>query len=1240
MSRTSIGTKLLSCALALSLILLSAGPGSAAVVQTAPVQTGPQAPIVPVVPGLGNSMGTQSLVLGNTLAPTLTGGNTLPASLPKARAQGAAPAAVQTVTPVSKSASPVAAAVAVQRKLLSVAPAAAPKEQAAGQPSVKQTLENGVQEIAKAQESGTASSFSTLRSFFSGSRRVSAAAEAVDAGAVSGNQTTPALTRSPVSALEAVAIDSSRPLKERQDAVKAVEKQGGAEAKASLERIAEANPEGLAEDYEVHRAAMRALAVAFSDVRSLRPISQKHKEKVLAEFEKSKPELYVTDYDDTLEPFRAVMTPEIASKLKAMADSGIETAILTDRSDVRRDERDVSIVDSLQGMTPEQRRAITVKSDRGTRTVLYDKKGEPVLVSEEKIEWSEDEKTAIQEVVEAVAKAYGRGEFNGNIEFWNSYSYSMLMPAGTPAAKVKEAAAMFSAELAKRGMDIPAVGRTAKNPTDAPYLTVSRIDKSIGVSALRRNRRALETTRDLLSWGLPAKYAQKAFRLASKLLPARSVSAKKTVLVGDQFFDTRISDTGFVKGAPGGTVISVWKTADPRLDSVLVWPTESREASAEIMGAIAKQAPSEMDTKAVTGLFLQRSASIAAFIVSSIAYPFLAVPVVGWAGYGILMSFGPLAGIATGPLNGLIADRLSARNALALNTVIRVAMSLFMPVAAGLGILNFGTLLVASFANGWLLSSIMVTESAYTKRLAGAKNVFVVNNLAWMNYLVIQVLLGLILGVGSIVDKWNPVFAFTLNAIVNATVVLPIIWFTMPTLSPSPRTLVTMEARLAALEKKGSEAEIAELKAAITSREKELKASREKNGQDIALAKAELEKLQAQKPAGPRAWIELRSEMSSLKADIGIRQKAVADAENELSRKKTTLKDRLLGTGKFLKKSWFSAVAFGAGIGAYFLWQTTLPLIGALTFWITTTEGFKALWHGKGSEASSREKELADRIGAAKAAGQPVDKGVKAEYNTWKNRLPRAMLYLVVLAAMMYPVQYLALPKIATLIASEEAKALVTGQLLGALFFGNLISNSAKAQLPEVRLPLVGRVPAEKLIQALVIGLGMAWAYTGLVPGSLLAVAAAAAAIPALIAMAKRLSNRAWIKFVGVGFSTIWLPYLLWGTPVIAPALMLSLLAIGMTFGPVYAYLMGYFYGNAAKDTSGTMGGVQGSLINAAVSGGYGVLALAASLMAAPYPALLAIIGAAYLMAGLAFWGAPKRLPGIPETLLEPKKAD
>ena len=35
---------------------------------------------------------------------------------------------------------------------------------------------------------------------------------------------------------------------------------------------------------------------------------------------------------------------------------------------------------------------------------------------------------------------------------------------------------------------------------------------------LRRNRRVYETLRDLLRWGLPARYARKAFSLANRLL--------------------------------------------------------------------------------------------------------------------------------------------------------------------------------------------------------------------------------------------------------------------------------------------------------------------------------------------------------------------------------------------------------------------------------------------------------------------------------------------------------------------------------------------------------------------------------------------------------------------------------------------------------------------------------------------------------------------------------------------------
>jgi hypothetical protein len=207
-------------------------------------------------------------------------------------------------------------------------------------------------------------------------------------------------------------------------------------------------------------------------------------------------------------------------------------------------------------------------------------------------------------------------------------------------------------------------------------------------------------------------------------------------------------------------------------------------APAPVAATPAPTVEDKPNVKALTGLFASRTVSIASFILTSIAYPFLAVPVVGWDGFGALMAFGPLAAVATGPLNGLIAQRLSARNAMALNAAIRAALSLVLPVAAGFGVLNFGTLLVASVANGWIMSSVMTVEGSYLKKLAGEKKLGTVNALAWMNYLAIQVVLGLIVGVGSIVDKWDPSAAFYISAAAHALVVLPLLWFTMPSLAP------------------------------------------------------------------------------------------------------------------------------------------------------------------------------------------------------------------------------------------------------------------------------------------------------------------------------------------------------------------------------------------------------------------------------------------------------------------------
>lgn len=256
----------------------------------------------------------------------------------------------------------------------------------------------------------------------------------------------------------------------------------------------------------------------------------------------------------------------------------------------------------------------------------------------------------------------------------------------------------------------------------------------------------------------------------------------------------------------GALTLAVGGLADPRLENAFVWPTKGKEASDEILGALAQAAPvEEMDKKAIGGLFAQRTISIIAFVLTSIAYPLITIPAVGVAGYGALMALGPLAAIATGPLNGLIADRMSARNGLVLMAAMRAVMALALPLFALFGVLNFGTLLLAAVANGWLLSSLMITEGTYILRLAGAKNVPMVNGLAAINYLSIQVILGLILGVGQYVDHFNLMIPFYISAAVHIAFVIPIIWKTIPNIRPAAASAVKAAVSFTAAARAGGE---------------------------------------------------------------------------------------------------------------------------------------------------------------------------------------------------------------------------------------------------------------------------------------------------------------------------------------------------------------------------------------------------------------------------------------------------
>ncbi len=929
-----------------------------------------------------------------------------------------------------------------------------------------------------------------LKPFFTGERERAGRLDVPVAASLALTPNTPAASAlegkatlpTPIT-LEAMALDAKAPLAERQAAVAQLAKYEG--AKESLERVSAANPDGGAADYEVHRAALIALAEQ-GVVKSLRPVSAAHKDEILASLVSRKPASAVFDYDDTLAKFREPISAPVAAGLQASNDAGVRTAILTDRSDVKTSGRDVTILDSIVPMTPEQKAKLTVGANSGARLLAFDAAGAPVTVFDAVLKFTDAQRAAIAAASARTADKFGRYEYDGAEEIFSEVKWVRFLPPGLAAETVQEAVRFMQAELDAAGAQVVVSGSLAVDPKNPSYLRISLLDKTVGIKALREAR-----------------------GFAGPML-----------LVGDSFFGTRMVDADMTKAAGAGSLtLAVGGLADPRIANVFVWPAKGATASAEILAALGKIAPAaeEMDKKAIGGLFAQRTISIVAFILTSIAYPLITIPAVGVASYGALMALGPLAAIATGPLNGLIADRMSARNGLALMAAMRGLMALALPAFALFGVLNFWTLLLASIANGWLLSSLMITEGTYIRRLAGAKNVPMVNGLAAINYLTLQVLLGLVIGVGQYVDHFSLLLPFYLSAAVHAALVIPIIWKTIPNIKPA-----------------------------------------------------------------------------SSSAKVAANFAAAARARGEAVR-------------AFFAKYWKEAALFAASIGAYFSWHSALPISGALMFWIARSGGFRAIWAQK--------------------------------------NLRWAMLLSALLAGLVFPMQSLALPLMASALGGAAGKGLILGQLLGAYFFGQLIANAGQlsaptgaVKMPDIRIPFIGKALSfERLVSGVVLGLAAVWAGVRLFPGSFAAAAAAVAIGAALLYGSSKLSARGWIKFLGVGLAGVFLPFAFWGS---MPALFAGVLLLGLFAGPSLVVFSSYFQTHAKNSKLGAAIGVNGSTFNAAVSFGYGLTSLIVGLFTPAFPGVLGPIGLIFLAAGAFFFFTPKLLPGLPDSSVNknPKK--
>jgi MFS family permease len=522
-----------------------------------------------------------------------------------------------------------------------------------------------------------------------------------------------------------------------------------------------------------------------------------------------------------------------------------------------------------------------------------------------------------------------------------------------------------------------------------------------------------------------------------------------------------------------------------------------------------------IDKKGMTGMFIQRSISIALFIQTALAYPLIAIHAVGVGTFGVLMALGPLAAIATGPLNGLIADKMSPRNGLIMLSLARAAQVIALPVLAHFALLNFWTLLAMSIANGWQLSLLMTSENAYLRRLAGKNHLGNLNALNAVNYLALQVFLTLILGIGSLIDKLGPMMPYYASAVILPLVVCPIIWFMVPN---------TM--------------------------------------------------------AGAAAAVQTKAAVKSFSE----KAKSAVD-----------------GAKAFLKKYWKEIGLLGATLGAYLMWHTTLPMSGALFYWVSRTDGFKAVWSQKSLRAT--------------------------------------MLLSALAFGLIYPFQYMALPLMAGVLGGVAGKAAILGQMTGALFFGQLISNASQTNLPAVKIPFTNyKVPAQRIVQGLVLVLGAAWSLLRLFPGNWPAAVASVAIGSTLMFGASKFTDKGWVKFLGIGLAAASiLPLIFWGS---LPVMFGAMLALGMFVGPASVALNTYFGKNARSASIGNAFGVNSSLGNTATSFGYGLLTMLVGMFTPVFPHALMPIAVAFMIIGaIFFFLGPKFLPGMADSLFKSKPA-
>ncbi|UPT75804.1 MAG: hypothetical protein M0D55_09095 [Elusimicrobiota bacterium] len=504
--------RILSSILSAAIVVLSLGlDAQQAVAQTF---TGRSAPVSPA-PQLG---------LGSSISP----------------APALSPAALSLTAPsllapslASPLASPVAAAQAAPIALKPATPAAAIAEKLAAASPILQAVAKPETGGASAATAGRA-----LEDVLTGGR---SAASKGDAEAVAGV----------TSALSPVLSAASAP-----EAPKA-----GAAVPAAAPAPAVPLTAKNATSYKWRKAALKAVAALTGAVFSAPQMSAAHTAQVIASA--ADKQLVISDFDDTLAAYNAVLPEEKIAAIRAIRAAGKHFAVVSDRGDEKRKgSTQLTVFESLASLPKDVTEGMYVAANSGGRLYQY-RDGVPVKV------WEAEplEAAKLETVKEAAAATKARlseagveqhpGDSLNPAESFNTYGYAMMIKVGADSAQMKQVAEIMREELLKRGIDVEVSGRLPKDLANPGYATFSIITKTPATAKIAELLKIAPS--DAIGIGdmmfVPRKPKKESWLTKLGL----RLSGLPLADVGNE------TDRNLSKGIPGGLILGVGNKMDPRI---------------------------------------------------------------------------------------------------------------------------------------------------------------------------------------------------------------------------------------------------------------------------------------------------------------------------------------------------------------------------------------------------------------------------------------------------------------------------------------------------------------------------------------------------------------------------------------------------------------------------------------------------------------------------------------------------